>query len=284
MGDKSAISWTDASWNPVTGCSHVSPGCHHCYAETLSLRHKWSDKPWTVENAAENVVLHPDRLALPGRWQKPRRIFVNSMSDLFHEQVPDEFIYQVFEIMARTPEHTYQVLTKRAHRLRDFCVEYDKMSRVLTNVWLGVTVESADYLWRLNYLVETPAAVRIVSFEPLIGDVGPLGKWLAPDCPTCHGNISVPPWGGGPGGAPCPTCLHEPNGQGRSPSLIHWAIIGGESGPGYRPMDLDWARSIKRQCDDAGVKVWFKQAGGPRPGMGADALGAVYQQFPEVGA
>jgi protein gp37 len=170
MGDRSAIEWTDATWNPVTGCSHVSEGCRHCYAEALSLRRGWSAKPWTARNAAENVVLHPDRLPQPLRWRQPRRVFVNSMSDLFHERIPAPFLDQVFAVMAQAARHTFQVLTKRPERMSEYLTNRDYGQQPLPNVWLGVSVEDqAAVAERIPLLLQTPAAVRFISAEPLLG-------------------------------------------------------------------------------------------------------------------
>ena len=163
MSDKSAIEWTDATWNPVTGCSKVSPGCAHCYAEMLSLRFGHSKLPWTPENAAENVILHPERLGLPLRWRKPRRVFVNSMSDLFHELVPWDYIDAVFDVMEKAERHTFQVLTKRPERMR-------ALARLVPpNVWLGTSIENDRWVKRADYLRETPDCIRFLSLEPLIG-------------------------------------------------------------------------------------------------------------------
>jgi len=163
MSDKSAIEWTDATWNPVTGCSKVSPGCANCYAETLSLRFGHSKLPWTPENAAANVVLHPERLSLPLTWRTPRLVFVNSMSDLFHELVPWEYIDQVFDVMEQAPRHTFQVLTKRPERMR-------ALARLVPpNVWLGTSIENDRWTLRADYLRETPRAIRFLSLEPLLG-------------------------------------------------------------------------------------------------------------------
>jgi protein gp37 len=165
MADKTGIEWTEATWNPVTGCSKLSPGCAHCYAERLSLRFGWSAGPWTPNNATENVVLHPERLGLPLRWRRPRVVFVNSMSDLFHEAVPLSFIRQVFEVMEQADRHVFQVLTKRHERLAD-------LAPILSwppNVWMGVSIENARWAIRADYLRQVPAAVRFVSAEPLLG-------------------------------------------------------------------------------------------------------------------
>ena len=204
------IEWTDETWNPISGCSRVSPGCEHCYAERMDHRlrgvagEEW--RPWTAPNAAYNVRLYPERLEAPLRWRKPRRVFVNSMSDLFHEEVPDEYIDRVFAVMALCPEHVFQVLTKRPERMRDYLSESPRVPtsteyRVdeamdgicgergwhspglqawpLPNVWLGVSVEDqrrADE--RIPLLLETPAAVHFLSCEPLLGPID-LSKWMA---------------------------------------------------------------------------------------------------------
>jgi protein gp37 len=245
----SAIHWTDATWNPVTGCSRVSPGCEHCYAEALSLRYGWSRLPWTAPHAAENVVLHPERLGLPLRWRQPRRVFVNSMSDLFHERVPEAFIEEVFRVMAAAGWHTFQVLTKRPARMHAVVASDTFASAVggahgwpLPNVWLGTSVEDqrrADE--RVPLLARTPAAVRFLSCEPLLGPLD-LAPWL---------------------------------------DRLGWVIVGGESGPRHRPMDPDWARALRDQCAAAGVPFFFKQGAGPRPGMHRELDGRLWEQFPE---
>jgi len=242
------IEWTNATWNPVTGCSKVSPGCAHCYAERLVLtrlagRPGYPGLPWTPENAERNVVLHPDRLDLPLNWRKPRRVFVNSMSDLFHERVPDGFVDEVFAAMMLSPQHVFQVLTKRPERMAKWTTTQwggvvkpweDRGDAVrgaafelsfrhavalpepwdwpLPNVWLGTSIENDRFVGRADALRDTPAAVRFISAEPLLGPL---------------------------------------------PSLdltgIDWLIIGGESGPGARPMDPVWVRELVEralsQCD-----------------------------------
>ncbi len=165
MSDQSRIEWTDATWNPVTGCSKVSPGCAHCYAETLSIRFGWSKRPWTPENAGENVVLHPERLQLPRHWRGSRRVFVNSMSDLFHELVPDEYIRDVFEVMASCRQHQFQTLTKRPERLAALAPRLPWPE----NIWIGVTIENDRWVHRADFLRTVPAAVRFISAEPLLG-------------------------------------------------------------------------------------------------------------------
>jgi protein gp37 len=163
--DGTAIEWTEATWNPVTGCSKVSPGCAHCYAERLSLRFGWSRRPWTPDAAEENVVLHPERLEQPLRWRRPRQVFVNSMGDLFHEAVPLEFIAEVFEVMVRAERHTFQILTKRAERAAALAAELPWPA----NVWMGVSIENRRWVGRADLLREVPAAVRFISAEPLLG-------------------------------------------------------------------------------------------------------------------
>lgn len=253
MGDKTGIEWTDATWNPVTGCTKVgTPGCDHCYAETFAER--WRGTKGHYFETGFDVQLRPDKLGLPLRWTKPRRIFVNSMSDLFHDKVPDEYIARVFALMALAPRHTFQLLTKRHGRMRsllnsayflqavgrvwaeppsDWPLPRDWRVPVwpLPNVWLGVSAEDqkrADH--RIPALLDTPAAVRFVSAEPLLGPIDlhadPIGK----DSVFWIGHLD-------------------------------WVIVGGESGPSARPMHPDWARSLRDQCIGAGVPFLFKQWG-----------------------
>ena len=216
MGDKSAIEWTDATWNPITGCTKVSPGCKFCYAERLAARLQAMGNPRYRNGFA--VTLHPDQLTLPLRWSQPRRIFVNSMSDLYHEDVPDQFIQDVFDTMVRAQWHTFQVLTKRAERLAKLAPRLPWPP----NVWQGVSIENDSYTWRIDHLRKVPAAVRFLSIEPLLGPV--------PNLPL---------------------------------EGIHWVIVGGESGPQYRPIDAAWVRDIRRQCKASRVPFFFKQWGGP---------------------
>jgi protein gp37 len=175
---RSAIEWTEATWNPVTGCSKVSPGCAHCYAETLSKRFHWTTKPWTPAHARENVTLHPERLDQPLRWRKPKVIFVNSMSDLFHEEVPVSFIGEVFDVMAEAEQHVFQILTKRHIRLAEIARELSWPG----NVWMGVSIENRRWLERADCLRRVPAAVRFISAEPLLGPLDGLDlagiNWL----------------------------------------------------------------------------------------------------------
>ncbi len=246
---KSKIEWTDEVWNPVTGCSKVSDGCKNCYAERITARFRKDHLPWTLQNAAHNVVLHPDRVEEPFHWRKPRRVFVNSMSDLFHELVPAEFIYRIFEVMASVQQHTFQILTKRAERMAQVVPRINEYleSKMLStdNVWLGVSVENqaaADE--RIPLLLQTPAAVRFLSCEPLLGpvDLGrvtPCGYY----CDEKVGHVDHQFWTPGINGG------------------INWVIVGGESGPGARAMNPKWARSLRDQCVEAGVPFFFKQWG-----------------------
>jgi protein gp37 len=252
MSDNSRIEWTDATWNFVVGCTKVSPGCDNCYAERDVNR-------WNGDGAFDTVVLKPEKLELPLHWRRPRRIFVNSLSDLFHEAVPDELIAEAFAVMAATPRHTYQILTKRHARMRsllssgdffvavsDHAIEACGLSGVpwpLPNVWLGVSVE--DQKWadiRIPALLDTPAAVRFLSCEPLLGSV---------DLRACGGVSAIDrDWIGGPGG-----------GSGAPHPFVDWVIVGGESGPGARPMHPDWVRTIRDDCYQADVALFFKQWG-----------------------
>ena len=239
-----AIEWTDKVWNPVTGCNKVSQGCKHCYAETIAGRFWAKQYPPNADGTPRkftDVRCHPDRLEQPLHWKKPARVFVNSMSDLFHDDVPFEFVEDVFNIMARTPEHTYQILTKRPQRMADFINAYnpeDLAPLPLPNVWLGVSVENqqaADE--RIPWLLKTPAAVRFLSCEPLLSFVD-----LEIAGATGRGIRS----GAGP----------------YSFGLVDWVIAGGESGPNARPMKTGWVQNLRSQCAAAGVPFFMKQLGG----------------------
>lgn len=190
---RSAIEWTEATWNPVTGCSKVSPGCAHCYAETLSLRFGWSERPWTPAHAFENVILHPERLDQPRRWRRPRTVFVNSMSDLFHELVPLEFIVDVFAVMTDTDHHVFQILTKRHQRLAEIADELPWPK----NVWMGVSIENNRWVERAECLRKVPAAVRFISAEPLLGPLDDLDlddvDWLIAGGESGHRHRPVRP-------------------------------------------------------------------------------------------
>ncbi len=263
MGDKTRIFWFDATWNPTTGCSKVSKGCDHCYAES-----GWSKivhLPTFKGRAFTDVAYHPVRLYHPFLWKKPRRILVNSMSDLFHDDVPDSFIDQVFAVMAMAKNHTFQVLTKRPERMRAYVERLGKSAKLLDdaartigrtfkfqgsylvswplpNVWIGVSVEdqaTADE--RIPVLLKTTAAVRWISAEPLLGQVD---LWRS-------GAIERDGVGDGTPGT----------GMSLSRGLVDWVVVGGESGPKSRPMHPDWVRSIRDQCYLAGVPFLFKNWG-----------------------
>jgi protein gp37 len=288
---QTSIEWTEQTWNPVTGCSKVSPGCAHCYAEAVAERF-WAKRylpvlrarDWNVQPPRDiftpreftDVQCHPERLDEPLRWRKPRRVFVNSMSDLFHEAVPDRFIAAVFGVMAAAPQHTYQVLTKRPARMRAWfdwiapqdpepwteahwqALALDESGVIhqrsggdsnrpwpLPNVWVGVSVENQHFAGeRIPLLLETPAAMRFVSYEPALGAVNfrqiDIGDGLID---ALGGTIGVE----GRGRAAC--------------ERLDWLIVGGESGTKARPCKVEWVRSAVRQCREAGVACFVKQLG-----------------------
>ena len=210
---RSQIEWTDATWNPVTGCTQVSPGCAHCYAKTFAERFR--GVPGHPYERGFDLQLRPERLDQPLRWSKPRTIFVNSMSDLFHRDVPDDYVRKVFGVMEAASQHRFQVLTKQAERLATLAPSLPWPA----HVWMGVSVENQRWTSRIDYLRETPATVKFLSCEPLLG---PLELDL---------------------------------------EGIDWVIVGGESGPGARPMEPDWARGVRNQCVEASVPFFFKQWG-----------------------
>jgi len=316
-----SIEWTDVTWNPVTGCRKVSPGCAHCYAATWAARQmgQWEGR------AFEDVRTHPDRLAAPLHWRKPRRVFVNSMSDLFHDDVPDQFIAAVFAVMNSCALHTFQILTKRPERMRAFMgwlVEqggidryvrsdvgrsalrrfFDGVARFtverdgknyradndpwmwvfncaavshvgpLPNAWLGVSVEDQEHAdERVPILLDTPAAVRFVSYEPALGPVDFM-RWMVPppEC-TCyefHGGHQM--------GCPMYGATRESIRRWEEAHMrsLDWIICGGESGPGARPFDVGWARLVVQQCRIASTPCFVKQLGArPRAARGSDFLG-----------
>jgi protein gp37 len=215
MATNSPIEWTDATWNPVTGCSKISPGCKHCYAERMANRLKHMGQ--VNYRKGFELTLQPQMLELPLHWKTPKRIFVNSMSDLFHVDVPLSYIKDVFDVMRRAHWHQFQILTKRAERIEELSAQL----KWEPNIWMGVSVENKKYAYRINHLRKTAAHVKFLSIEPLIGPVGKL-----------------------------------------SLLGIDWVIVGGESGPGARPMDQDWVTGIRDQCLKAGVAFFFKQWGG----------------------
>lgn len=247
MGDKSAIEWTDATWNPVTGCTKVSQGCAHCYAERQFPRVYGTERKFT------DVRCHEDRLDQPLRWSRPRKIFVNSMSDLFHPDVPFEFIKAVFDVISAANWHTFQILTKRPERMLQFAqwlAGQDDISIACwpRNAWLGVSVEDQSTTdKRIPLLLQTPAAVRFVSAEPLLGPVVMEPLWLRPSPSTAFLSGKVT-WE-----MPAYTRIGCVG--------LDWVIVGGESGPKARPLHPDWVRSIRDQCAQAGVPFLFKQWG-----------------------
>ena len=283
MGDRSTIEWTDATWNPVTGCSKVSPGCAHCYAEELTMRFAgtWHvpKLPWTPENSGLNVILHPERLDQPLRWHRPRRVFVNSMSDLFHERVPAKFIAKVFGVMSAASWHTFQVLTKRPERMAEllhderwlehfrFEAPYLEPEWPIPNVWLGTSIENRRFVHRADALRETPAAVRFISAEPLLGPLLPKVEGDEDECVAWWPNDGRPcvPYDG--------LDLHD----------IDWLIVGGESGPKARPIDPEWVRDLRDAAEHLDVAFFFKQWGGRTPkAAGRELDGWTWDEFPQV--
>ena len=234
MSDRSSIEWTDASWNPVRGCTKVSPGCKHCYAETFAERFRGvRGHPY---EAGFDLRLVPEKLAEPLGWRKPRRIFVNSMSDLFHEKIPVSYIARVARVMAAANWHVFQVLTKRHVRMHTLLTGDLNWMAQLPQLWLGVSVEDRQHgLPRLEFLRKTPAATRFLSIEPLLEDLGSV-------------NLSD----------------------------IDWVIVGGESGAGARPMREEWVLSLLKQCRRAKVPFFFKQWGGVRKGIAGRKLGGKF--------
>ena len=222
MSQNSSIEWTDATWNPVRGCTLVSPGCAHCYAQTFAERFRGvKDHPY---EQGFDLRLVPEKLAEPLRWAKPKSVFVNSMSDLFHKDVPEDYVERVCRVMQTANWHTYQVLTERAERLRDLLNGRLRFAAELPHVWWGVSVENRKHgLPRVDLLRDSPAAVRFLSVEPLLEDLGAIDL-----------------------------------------TGIHWVIVGGESGAGARPMQKEWVENLRDRCESAGVAFFFKQWGGVR--------------------
>lgn len=253
MGQGTAIEWTQATWNPATGCTKVSAGCDNCYADTLA-RGRLSTvytRALPVVNNAENradpfaVRIWPNRLNQPAQWREPTIIFVNSMSDLFHVDIPEPYLRRIFAVMLREDRHIYQVLTKRPSRALRFVNRNEDLfpdGVIPDHIWLGTSVENEDVVSRVRQLAQVPATIRFLSCEPLLG---PLELDL---------------------------------------EHIHWVIVGGESGIGYRPMNLDWAREIRDQCLAAGVPFFFKQVGGRTPKAGGRRLdGRTWDEMPGLG-
>ena len=258
MPDRSSIEWTDATWNPTTGCTKVSAGCDHCYAERLATRllsASYRRRLPVVDSAANRrdpfaVRLWPDRLAIPRSWAWPRRVFVNSMSDLFHADIPELFVRKVFEVMLEVDRHEYQVLTKRPARAAKFI--NDRNSDLFggrglpEHIWIGTSIETQDVDYRVRHLMAIKAQVRFLSCEPLIGPLD-LSEFMIPG----------------------------------TDQSIGWVIVGGESGPGARPVDAQWVRDLRDQCNSAGVPFFFKQWGGRTPKAGGrDLDGATWDQYP----
>ena len=243
MATRTAIEWTEVTWNPTTGCDRISRGCDNCYALALAKRLKamgaakyQADGDARTSGPGFGITIHPDALRQPYGWQAPRVVFVDSMSDLFHARVPVDFVAQVFSVIADTPQHTYQILTKRSSRLRKIAGQLDWPP----NLWMGVSVEDSAALYRADDLRSVPAAIRFLSCEPLIGPLD---------------NLSL--------------------------EGIGWVIAGGESGPGHRPPDVSWVTAIRDRCVDAGVPFFFKQWGGRTPKEGGRELdGRRWDQMP----
>jgi len=215
MAANSKIEWTECTWNPVTGCTKISAGCRNCHAERMARRLQAMGQP-NYRNGFR-VTLHPHMLELPLRWKQPRTIFVNLMSDLFHKDVPFDFIARVFDVMCRAPQHRFQILTKRAERLEALSARLSWPD----NVWVGVTVENSECAFRIQHLRQTDAAIKFISFEPLLGPIS---------------DISL--------------------------EGIDWVIVGGESGPGARPMRREWGTNVRDRCLAARIPFFFKQWGG----------------------
>jgi protein gp37 len=239
MSDHSTIEWTDATWNPVRGCTKISPGCAHCYAETFAERFR-GVRGHPYEQGFD-LRLVREKLPEPLRWRRPRMVFVNSMSDLFHKDVPDDYIVAVGRVMQLARWHTFQILTKRSERLRDLLRSKLAFVAKDRHVWWGVSVEDRKYgVPRIRHLQEAPVAVRFLSIEPLLEDLGSLDL-----------------------------------------AGIDWVIVGGESGPGARPMQPGWVRSIRSHCRRDGVPFFFKQWGGPRKSVaGRELDGRTYDEMP----
>jgi protein gp37 len=239
MADNSKIEWTDATWNPVRGCTKVSAGCKHCYAETFAER--WRGVKGHPFEFGFDLRLVPEKLADPLKWKTPRRIFVNSMSDMFHEDIPEEYIAHVASIMRLADWHTYQILTKRPKRMESLLTGRLREAAVARHIWWGVTVENRKHgLPRIDALRRTGAAMKFLSIEPLLEDLGPFDL-----------------------------------------TGIDWVIVGGESGPGARPLEQDWVISIQKQCSEAKVPFFFKQWGGVQKSRyGRELNGRTYDEFP----
>lgn len=240
MADLTAIEWTDATWNPVSGCTKVSRGCDRCYAERFSERFR--GVPGHSFEQGFDLRLWPQRLMQPARWKRSRRVFVNSMADLFHKNIPRKFVSDVFDVMEAADWHQYQVLTKRSSLLRAFVNARFRESPCPSHIWLGASVEDRKALRRVEHLRGAHASVRFLSVEPLLEDLGVIDL-----------------------------------------TDIHWVIVGGESGPGFREMDSAWVREVRDQCVEQSVPFFFKQWGGIRPKSGGNLLdGEKWSQYPSL--
>lgn len=271
MGDRSGIQWTDATWNPVTGCTVVSAGCDHCYARTLAhgkLKEVYGAKLPVVDtedNRADTfaVRLWPERMEQPLRWSRPRMIFVNSMSDLFHVDVPDAFVRRCFEVMLQADHHVYQVLTKRPGRMARFArmnadlwPQYGGL--IPEHIWMGTSVENQEAAFRVPQLLSVPAEIHFLSCEPLIGPL---------DLETVYRDV-----------------MDEEHGVNVLNAGIDWVIGGGESGEGFRTCHIDWARSLRDQCVASGTAFFWKQWGGRTPKSGGRLLdGLEWNEYPSAG-
>lgn len=269
-----AIEWTDKTWNPVTGCSKVSEGCDHCYAETLALgrlagKRGYPGLPWTPENAEANVVLRPERLEQPTRWRGSKMVFVNSMSDLFHPRVPGEFIADVFDVMERCPQHIFQVLTKRPKRMASWTRKY--RPEPLSNVWLGTSIESREWVGRADALRDSVAAIRFISAEPLLGPLYAPWFELSVQAGTNPATHSGRRW----------VWDDDYEGAGLDLSNIDWLIVGGESGAEHRPIKPEWVRDLRALAEIYETAFFFKQWGGQTPKAGGRELdGRTWDEYP----
>jgi len=248
MSSGTSIEWTDATWNPTTGCRKVSPGCDNCYAATLAKRLKAMGNPRYQKDGPDGpgfgLTLHHDKLDEPLSWRTPRLVFVNSMSDLFHSEIPGSFLASVWKTMASAPQHHFQILTKRPRRMARVVGRLVEEHGVLPNVWLGTSIERDEYAWRADCVRSTPAAVRFLSLEPLLGPLPGLNLFG-----------------------------------------IDWVIVGGESGRHARPMDIEWVSQIRDRCVDAGVPFFLKQLGGrigKRGGNEAILDGRLWRELPRT--
>lgn len=281
---ETAIEWATHVWNPTTGCDQISPGCDNCYALALAGRLKAMGQPRyqrdgdpRTSGPGFGLTLHWDKLDDPLRWRKPRMVFVNSMSDLFHKDVPPEFIGRVFDVMGQCPQHTFQVLTKRPKRMARVLDAYYSGEPPHRNVWLGTSIESRDYVWRADRLRDAPAAVRFISAEPLLGPLVPSTPVAVEMCDTWT------EWRGG-----WPDGRLATDDEGLELYGIDWLIVGGESGPNARPVRAKWIRDLRdaalatRIGDDAlGCAFFFKQWGGRTPKAGGRELdGRTWDEMP----